>query len=120
MKYAAFIFFLLVFSACQTVDQIKTEWDGKTYTDSWLGEDKFKHFSAGIMLVTLPSMEMRRFNVSHQDIVAVSLATSISVGLAKEFYDGEKPNNHFCYKDLSWDLLGTYLGFIILNGNYAR
>ena len=112
------LFVLLGFSACQTAEQIQKEYQGGTYSDQWLGDDKFKHFTASAFIGTTTGIELQRFHSSQQDAVAVGVLTSFSVGLAKEIYDGAKPDNHFCYKDLTWDLLGIGLSVILLNRNF--
>lgn len=108
---------LLGLSACQTAEQIHSEFSGEKYADKWLGGDKFKHFSAIAAAGTLSGLEMQRVSASKQDAVAVSITTAIIIGISKEIYDGTKPDNHFCYKDLTWDLLGAGLAVILLNRN---
>ena len=43
-------------------------------------------------------------------IIAFVVAALFSVG--KEVYDSKQPGNHFCKKDLCWDIIGTALGAV--------
>jgi uncharacterized protein YfiM (DUF2279 family) len=40
---------------------------------------------------------------------------TFSLGIAKEFYDKSRSENHFSWKDLLADVVGIGAGFIILN-----
>jgi uncharacterized protein YfiM (DUF2279 family) len=42
---------------------------------------------------------------------AVSVA--LSLGLIKELWDGRRPGNHFCTKDLAADIAGTACGALL-------
>lgn len=44
-------------------------------------------------------------------IIAFALAAVFSVG--KEIYDSRQSGNHFCRKDLLWDLIGAVLGCVV-------
>lgn len=43
-------------------------------------------------------------------VIAFVVAALFSVG--KEIYDSKQPGNHFCKRDLRWDIIGTGLGCI--------
>lgn len=100
---------LLVISGCSstqfTISSPVKDFEEKPQ-DSWVGEDKFKHFTASFW-VTGISANITHHSTSPSDALAVGIGLSLTVGLAKEIRDGFQPGNHFCWKDLVWDLLGV-------------
>lgn len=44
-------------------------------------------------------------------IIAFVLVSVFSVG--KEIYDSRQSGNHFCRRDLRWDLIGAALGCVV-------
>jgi uncharacterized protein YfiM (DUF2279 family) len=86
----------------------------KVMSDSWFGEDKILHFSAGF---AIPGLTYH-FYVCRLDgdekrgkVYAVSLTALLAFG--KEFYD-KKKKGHFSWKDLVWGGLGLAVGYIVL------
>jgi uncharacterized protein YfiM (DUF2279 family) len=63
--------------------------------DSWTSKDKALHF--GVCFV----------------LAAINPFIAILAAMGKELYDMDKPNNHFCIKDLVADILGIAVGTII-------
>lgn len=62
--------------------------------DSWFSKDKFKHFGASYAWAVVHPM------------------AAVGAGVTKEYCDSEDKDNHWCWKDIVWDLLGTVLGSI--------
>lgn len=60
--------------------------------DKWTGKDKALHFGVCLVLAVI------------NPIVAVLVA------IGKEIWDMEKPDNHFCIKDLVADAVGIAVG----------
>ena len=63
--------------------------------DLWKGQDKQKHFLACF------------------GIAIVCPILSLIVAIVKEIYDLNQVNNHFCWKDLVYDVIGIIFGTII-------
>ena len=88
--------------------------------DLWFSEDKFHHFTAsflGTMFLSQVSMNMVVDDHGHASLVGSLIM--VSIGLVKEFSDENKPNNHFCWKDLTANFVGASFGtvfFLALNG----
>ena len=88
--------------------------------DLWFSQDKFHHFTAsflGTLCLSQVSMNMVVDDHDHASLAGSSIM--VSVGIVKEFSDKKQPNNHFCWKDLTANLLGAGFGmvlFLILNG----
>jgi len=88
--------------------------------DLWFSQDKFHHFTAsflGTLCLSQVSMNMVVDDHGHASLAGSSIMAS--VGIVKEFSDEKKPNNHFCWKDLIANFLGSGFGmvlFLTLNG----
>lgn len=63
--------------------------------DIWNGEDKLKHFLVCFVIA----------------ICSPLLALLVAIG--KEIYDVIQPNNHFCWKDVLFDIAGIICGTVI-------
>lgn len=63
--------------------------------DAWKGQDKQKHFLVCFGIAIL------------NPIIALFAA------VGKEIYDCIQNNNHFCWKDILFDIIGTICGTII-------
>jgi len=86
----------------------------KVYNDRWLARDKASHLALSAALVGF-SYHLLRYEQHKPGASSRNLAAGISIGwgLAKETRDASRPGNHFCYKDLTADLLGVGLGILI-------
>lgn len=60
--------------------------------DSWKGDDKWMHFFACFV------------------IALICPILSIIIAFGKEAYDSHASNNHWCWKDISYDMIGMLLG----------
>ena len=86
----------------------------------WFSQDKFHHFTGsflGTLYLSQASLNMVVDDHGHASLAGSSIM--VSVGIVKEFSDENQPNNHFCWKDLTANLLGAGFGmvlFLILNG----
>lgn len=63
--------------------------------DTWNDEDKLKHF-----LVCF-------------GIAIINPLISLLAAIGKEIYDVIHPNNHFCWKDVLFDIAGIICGTVI-------
>ncbi len=86
----------------------------KVHNDRWLARDKASHLAVSAALVGLSyhllCYEQRKSGSSSRNLAA---GISLGWGLAKETRDASRPGNHFCFKDLTADLLGAGLGILI-------
>lgn len=67
----------------------------KQCIDSWIEVDKHKHFIVCFGLAI------------------ISPIIAIIVAIAKELYDLKQINNHFCWKDFVFDIIGIIFGAVI-------
>ena len=63
--------------------------------DIWNGEDKLKHFLVCFGLAICNPL------------------ISILAAIGKEIYDAVHPKNHFCWKDVLFDIAGIICGSVI-------
>lgn len=63
--------------------------------DTWQGDDKIKHF------------------VVCFGIAIINPLISLLAAIGKEIYDVIHPNNHFCWKDVLFDIVGIICGTVI-------
>jgi len=87
--------------------------------DSWIAVDKGKHFLANVMsTVFLFEVQQKNFLKSRKSSKWIAVGFSLNLSVAKEIWDGKKPNNHFCWKDLMADIAGIVGGILIINQTY--
>jgi uncharacterized protein YfiM (DUF2279 family) len=82
--------------------------------DKYFAPDKAKHFLAG-MISTIFIYKSVENHMSENQGRYLAGGVTFSLGIAKEFYDKSRPENHFSWKDLLTDVVGIGVGFIILN-----
>lgn len=83
--------------------------------DPWLGFDKVQHFTFSFLwtLSTQYAGETK-MEVQKENMVVISVSSSLAVGLAKEVYDSRKPKGFFSKKDMIADGLGILCAVIII------
>ena len=82
--------------------------------DSWIAQDKFHHFITSALLVCAGSAGSHSLDQPKSESLVWGIGFSLSLGLAKEISDMKKPDNHFCWKDLTADILGVAFGIWIM------
>jgi uncharacterized protein YfiM (DUF2279 family) len=89
-----------------------------TNKDEWLGSDKVAHLTISLFLsaICYKIYHDNYYNDKDSSIL-FSGGLTFSLGLSKEFYDKNRPENRFSYKDLIADAAGIGIG-LILATNY--
>ena len=112
-------FFLLSPAVCQqkSVDKGGKSTKGEQYThivyctDGWFSQDKIYHFMAGFLGTTAISGVLNAsLDTPRKDSAIMASPVIFSVGLLKEAYDRKQRKNHFCWNDLTANVLGIVLG----------
>lgn len=88
-----------------------------TPEDRWFAPDKARHFVASMLLAGAASYRnIHRSGLNRQEAQTRGFVFSMSLGLFKEVMDSRRPapRNHFCWKDLLYDFLGTLSGVCLL------
>ncbi len=82
--------------------------------DDWIATDKGQHFLGSFMATGIATLSLKRFaGYSSSKSINIGVSFSLSLGLLKETYDGRNNWQRFSYKDLTADLLGTFLGYLV-------
>jgi len=85
-----------------------------TFKDDWIAKDKGMHVVGSFIAAGITMSSLKRFaDFSKTRSVNYAVSFSFSIGLFKEIYDGQQNNNQFSYKDLSADLLGNIIAFLV-------
>ena len=82
--------------------------------DHWFGSDKGRHLAGSFIATGFTYLTMKRFADqpgSKSILIGVSFATAL--GISKEIYDSRKENNIFSIKDLTADLTGILLAYLV-------
>jgi uncharacterized protein YfiM (DUF2279 family) len=89
--------------------------------DSFLSEDKAKHFLFSSFLTgSISYIAAVNPNVKSERPPAVGCSITLGIGILKEIYDATKPDNRFSVKDLIWDVLGISAGALCMGGLYLK
>ncbi len=81
--------------------------------DDWLGRDKALHFGVSAGLAGAGYLGGALLLEEPWAPWLAGAGLSLGAGLGKEFYDAGRPGNHFSFKDLAWDVLGTASGLAV-------
>jgi uncharacterized protein YfiM (DUF2279 family) len=105
----------LRFPPCRPVDRSLRA--TRPSEDQWLAGDKAKHVAfSGLWTLSTQYVLVNKADWSEGDALPVSVASSATVGLAKELYDASRPAGTVSGKDLVADAVGIGLavGIILL------
>lgn len=97
----AFYFLYLVLAVMPSV-QVKAQ-------DSWLGEDKAKHFGASLLLASAGYAGSALVVEEPWQRAAIGGGFALALGVAKEIYDATGQGDP-SPRDLSWDVMGCAFG----------
>lgn len=84
--------------------------------DSWIGIDKIQHImyskfiSLGVQYILVNKMDL-----SENDALPISIASSFFAGFSKEVIDGKSKKNIFSNKDMVANSLGLLISIFIIN-----
>jgi len=86
----------------------------KLQNDLWFNEDKARHLAASFIASGVGTLTLKHiYNFKKSKSVVIGVTFSFSLGLVKEVYDSRQENNHFSFKDLTADLVGSAIGYIV-------
>jgi len=90
----------------------------KKTDDRWFSADKGYHVVGSMISTTLiGQVSLRGFDNSKEKSKAIGASFTFTLGLVKEIYDSQIPNNYFSWKDLAANGVGIIVGIIILGIN---
>lgn len=84
--------------------------------DKMWAPDKAKHAMTTLMAtVFMVKTLQEQTGLNHASRRYISAGFTLSLGISKEMWDGQKPGNHFSWRDLFADAVGITLGWILVN-----
>jgi putative lipoprotein len=99
----------------QQSDSVHTLQNSRIIKDQWLAKDKADHFVTSAFLTGIGYYAARQeiqFSPSASKNVAIGF--SLSLGIAKEVYDGTSQRGIASWKDLVADMLGIGFGYLLI------
>lgn len=81
--------------------------------DDWLGRDKALHFGVSAGLAGAGYLGGALLFEESWAPWLTGAGLALGAGLGKELYDAGRAGNHFSFKDLTWDVLGTASGLAV-------
>ncbi len=123
MKILIILFFLVLINPLSasiykvfSADSMKTK-ESSSYSftkDEWLAKDKGMHLVGSFITTGVTTLSLKRL-AGYSDTKSVNLGItfSLGLGLSKELYDGQQEKNRFSYKDLTADLIGSVLAYLV-------
>jgi uncharacterized protein YfiM (DUF2279 family) len=82
--------------------------------DSWLGQDKLKHFFVAGYSYTVSFAGLQAAGASRKQQQSGAAGFSIAVSVGKEVLDRRR-GSRFSYRDLAWDGAGIILASVLMN-----
>jgi len=96
-------------------DTLQTKKKRLVIHDQWLARDKALHFGVSLISVlAIKTLADNSLNFERDAATFAGAGIAFSLGFGKEVWDGQKPNNHFSYKDLVADVAGILIGVLII------
>lgn len=93
----------------------KQDQQSSGFLSQMMQQDKLKHFTSSLMLVTTSGYYLHFTDVRDQTIPNYSMGFSFSLGVAKELYDRKQPGGDASWGDILADVTGTICGGILLH-----
>lgn len=100
-----------------SVGSVRDSSDGTSETDRWIARDKAQHVVfSGLWTLSSQYVFVNTAGLTEEEALPLSIASSASVGVAKELYDASRPTGQVSGKDLVANAVGIGLavGVILL------
>lgn len=81
--------------------------------DTWLGEDKFRHFAASWAAMVFTYSAARAVHDDSDAALAIAVPVTAAFGIAKEVVDHRR-GGPFSFRDLTADALGAGVAWLFL------
>ncbi len=92
------------------------KWRPPSASDPWLAKDKADHFIVSAFITGCTFYAARQeAHLSYNGGRNLAVGVTISLGFFKELYDGLSGKGHASAKDLTADVLGAGVGYLLLS-----
>ena len=85
------------------------------HPDAWFGIDKIKHFFMSAFIESVSYSALQAMRVRHASAMTGAIGITIGFGVGREIHDKRTPGNIFSVRDLTWDVIGTGAGAVLLS-----
>ena len=97
-------------------DSLHTLKNSRIINDRWFAKDKADHFVTSAFLTGMGYYASRQeLDYSLSASKNVGIGFSLSLGIAKEIYDGTSQRGIASWKDLVADILGIGFGYLLIS-----
>ena len=93
---------LLIFSGCSTFTSLNDD-------DFW-GRDKLYHFTASSVISASSTAIADNNGASKSNAYVIGISSTVGIGVCKEIYDLNIKDSYWSWKDLFWDVMGSFAG----------
>lgn len=92
------------------VGSLRNSSDATSATDRWMARDKAQHVVfSGLWTLSSQYVFVNKIDLTEDEALPLSVASSASVGVAKELYDASRPTGQVSGKDLVANAVGIGL-----------
>ncbi|HEY5022823.1 MAG TPA: VanZ family protein [Gemmatimonadaceae bacterium] len=84
------------------------------HPDAWFGIDKLKHFFMSAFIESVSYSALQAARVNHRSALGGAIGITLAVGVGREIHDMRTPGNIFSVRDLTWDVIGTGAGAVLV------
>ena len=85
------------------------------HPDAWFGIDKIKHFFMSAFIESVSFSALQATRIHHRSAMAGAIGITFGLGIGREIHDKRTPGNIFSVRDLTWDVIGTGAGAVLLS-----
>ncbi len=85
------------------------------HPDAWFGIDKLKHFFMSAFIESVSYSALQAARVRHRPALGGAIGITFAIGVGREIHDKRTPGNIFSVRDLTWDVIGTGAGAVLLS-----
>jgi uncharacterized protein YfiM (DUF2279 family) len=101
-------------SLCLAVNLVYAQAGAVAAHDNWFAIDKIKHFFMSAFIESVSYSAFQATHASRRPALAGAIGVAAAFGVGRELHDWRTPGNHFSYRDLTWDAIGTAAGAVLL------
>ncbi len=103
-----------LFSLCLAINLVYGQ-AAAAHPDAWFGIDKIKHFFMSAFIESVSYSALQAARVHYRSALGGAIGITLGFGVGREIHDKRTPGNIFSVRDLTWDVIGTGVGTVLLS-----